>query len=601
MIGASKILTVSYGTFSCTLEGFDDSFGTMKAIAEYFRDLAEKDRYFGAEPPVPDAAMLAHIAQTEINQPVEAKVDGNDVVLKRALVDAKTDPVPETEAEVEAEVEAEAETEAETKELPGIPDHITPDIEIKAAETSSEDDIQEDESVAAKLKRIRAAVAQNENKVAATFIEDQHADALDSNDPVAEPARIPQDVQERPEPQRDSDDQAVLDAFAALENDENDALDQDAPDQEETAASEQKPEQAPAVGQDDENTAEEMSGIDAILRAEINAAVDEAEPETMQEDLVEAKPKAPAAPVVPTRPRIVKMKKDEYEAAKQNGTLDAAIKGATENPAPLPLLTSLSPEDEAELLNELNSLEQDMGKSEPVAPIANKPSAKLADGGGEDEAAVARLMDETNAQLEEPEGSRRRSAISHLKAAVAATVADRKINPFASKTDGDDAKPYRSDLADVVRPRRPKAGGKANESATPLVLVSEQRIDEPDRGTNSRVQPRRVAAQPAVKQSQPSNNGFSEFASKMGVTGMVDIMEAAAAYAQYSEGHPSIGRPYLMRLAAQFIGNDGFSREEGLRAFGELLRQDKIIKVKRGQFAIAETTRFKPMSNMAVG
>ncbi|MEM6740549.1 MAG: hypothetical protein AAF646_10540, partial [Pseudomonadota bacterium] len=70
-------------------------------------------------------------------------------------------------------------------------------------------------------------------------------------------------------------------------------------------------------------------------------------------------------------------------------------------------------------------------------------------GEGDDERRVERLLDATNSRLAGPEMRRRRSALAHLKAAVAATRAE----GGRPKTNPDDAvQPYRDDLAAVVKP-----------------------------------------------------------------------------------------------------------------------------------------------------
>lgn len=154
------------------------------------------------------------------------------------------------------------------------------------------------------------------------------------------------------------------------------------------------------------------------------------------------------------------------------------------------------------------------------------------------------------------------------------------------------------------RPKRPNRAAKPD--GAPLVLVSDQRVSEEN--PVAPVQPRRVtkghlampenAESDMVKTDEEAagifadSTTFSDFSDNMGASGLQELLECAAAYTSYIEGRPHFSHPEIMRRVARLDGQDGLTREESLRSFGQLLRQGKIRKVSRGQFTISQSSRY---------
>ncbi|WP_323005601.1 hypothetical protein [Pseudorhodobacter sp.] len=245
---------------------------------------------------------------------------------------------------------------------------------------------------------------------------------------------------------------------------------------------------------------------------DVSSALDAASP---QAPLPEGPAQASDDAVNPTlqraRARVIKIRRapaeDGAPAPHSAGATPPLAGAQTESAA-------LSPEAEADLMRELESVEAEQPRpasAKPQAPPPPVAKAKSTDSAGpvrpqrpvsnrrraselaakEEDASVKRLLDQANTEFEGTENRRRLSAIAHLKAAVAATVADRKSGGDRGPTEEMRMNPYRNDLERVVRARPAPATGPATKGAdsgagadagtrpAPLILVSEQRIDTP--------------------------------------------------------------------------------------------------------------------------
>lgn len=330
------------------------------------------------------------------------------------------------------------------------------------------------------------------------------------------------------------------------------------------------------------------------------------------------------------RTRVLKVKRATLEAAIKRGELEeyyddddemdaAEAAEQSHRAAPLAERSSLSDAEEDELARELAELEADMKETPKRDAEAAQPPAQdrvsatpaghsqyvHADMSPNADEDFSRLMAETDQQMEEPESATRRDAFTHLRAAVVAKKADEAVAGKPSETEADEA--YRDDLANVVKPRRPSTTERARtterpaeQRPAPLRLVAEQRIDVQTAAAAGPVRPRRIASITGADRhdSVDDEGGFEDFVDEVGAHKLPDLLEAAAAYIAFVEGQQNFSRPQLMNKVRQ-VEKDNFTREDGLRSFGKLLREGKIEKLKGGRFQVSEQIGFKPDARAA--
>lgn len=428
MAQKDKVLKVSFGAFSCTLEGFDDPVETLKEVTEYFRALSASDPGFGDEPKLPDTENLARLVQQDDSKSVNIRTNESGSVMLRAE-DAEFVPTETEDDDLSAPLSENDKRGAGTKK--------------RRSATGSP----AEGSVADKLQRIRAVVSSTEAEPS--------SDDLAEDD--SQTARFfAGQIKETPpetatsEPEGASDDASASSDDASYRNGDDEILFslgkiRTDPDDDTDAADDPAPqsESAQSAAEDADSPEEQTT------ETETNAAEPDPkdEADTPHDQLMKQimnSLKGTGADQQAFPPDTARQDDSQPEASPKD---DADSEDDFSQPYVLrpDQMISDGTDEDADPLPEAS------------APQIQKVQKSIPE---RDEVDLARLMAATEERMGAPETASQRETYSQLRAAAAANT-----GAGANGQGNDTEAAYHNDLASVVRPSRPTSGGAVRARA----------------------------------------------------------------------------------------------------------------------------------------
>jgi hypothetical protein len=401
--------------------------------------------------------------------------------------------------------------------------------------------------------------------------------------------------------------------------------------------------------EDDDETAETIAEMDtdtivAKLRRIRDAVADEEDEEETPSASVEVAP-APLRRVNPLASRLAAIaernaadaeapQEDEDEIDPQELADLASLDGAKIDTEGMPL-AELVQDDDLNLRDEMAEIERDIEER-------NKRQDLMRDS----DAAISRIMQETDSHLNAPEFRRQQDNFVQLKAAAIATDAARQLgdevaikqrlsdifrsdlgaisqendqswrdlpdddaddfDEVTATSDLDDAddwqEPEDQDTApEEVAERPAQAETRPISPLPPLRLVASQRIILPSQpaADSASARLRQIAAQQASDEAAKPDS-FDAFAARHGATTMDELVVAAAAYLTRVRDAESFSRPQIMGMMRRAFGAD-FTRHAGLQSFAKALSDGKIIKRDDGRFVTADSVTMGARDKAARG